>query len=68
MVRQKMQRCLACGSYSLRLACLECGGESQAAGPLKWSPEDPRSKIRRKMHNVGHPEWIESLPSLGEEE
>ena len=68
MVRQKMQRCLECDAYSLRLICLVCGGASQAAGPLKWSPEDPRSTVRRKMQKVGHPEWVESLPSIDEEE
>jgi len=35
-----------------------------AAAPLKWSPEDKRASIRRKMNDVGSDDWILKLPTL----
>ena len=38
--------------------------EAQAAAPIKWSPEDHRASIRRKMYDVSSKEWTDKLPSL----
>ena len=31
---------------------------------MKWSPEDQRANIRRKMYNVESEDWLNSLPEL----
>jgi len=31
---------------------------------MKWSPEDQRANIRRKMYNVESEEWLNDLPEL----
>lgn len=36
---------------------------AQAAGPLKFSPQDPQSERRRKYEKVTDPEWVDNLPS-----
>ncbi len=64
MARQRMQQCLTCGAFSLNTTCPECGEVAQAAAPLKWSPEDHRSALRRKMNGVEDPAWAQSLPTL----
>ncbi len=64
MAKQLMQQCLECGAFSLQRTCPACGGNAQAAAPLKWSPEDHRAGIRRKMNRVEDPAWAESLPTL----
>jgi rRNA maturation protein Nop10 len=64
MARQRMQQCQACGAFSLQTACAQCGGVAQAAAPLKWSPEDHRASLRRKMNNVEDAGWSASLPTL----
>ena len=48
MARQLIQKCKLCGAYSYNLDCKECEGTSQAAAPLKWTPEDPQAHRRRK--------------------
>jgi rRNA maturation protein Nop10 len=68
MVRQLIQKCKICGSYSYNLKCSKCGGNAQAAAPLKWTPEDTQAHRRRKLNDVGSDTWNESLPSLSEEE
>ena len=70
MARQMMQRCNDCGYYSLSTVCPTCGGTSTAAAPLKWSPEDKRAHLRRKLEGVEEDGWAETLPTLtpGEEE
>ncbi|MDP6907024.1 MAG: nucleolar RNA-binding Nop10p family protein [Candidatus Thalassarchaeaceae archaeon] len=70
MARTKLQKCTACGEYGLSETCKECGGKAQAAGPMKFSPEDSRAHLRRRLKNVESKEWVESLPSPdgGEEE
>ena len=68
MVRQKLQKCTACGAYGLTLVCKLCGGKSQAAGPMKWSPEDRQAQRRRQLHNVGNKEWLDSVPDYTSEE
>ena len=52
MARQILQQCLDCQAWTLSTKCPECGGTAQAAAPIKWSPEDHRANIRRKMYNV----------------
>jgi rRNA maturation protein Nop10 len=64
MARQILQQCLSCQAWSLATTCPACGGVAQAAAPLKWSPEDNRATIRRKMYNVESAEWTEALPTL----
>ena len=64
MARQRMQQCGACGAFSLHTTCPECGDVAQAAAPLKWSPEDHRASLRRKMNKVEDPAWACALPTL----
>jgi len=64
MAKQLLQYCSSCLNWSLNIKCTHCGGVAQAAAPLKWSPEDQRASIRRKMNDVGSDEWIMKLPTL----
>lgn len=64
MARQILQQCLTCKAWSLSTTCSSCGETAQAAAPLKWSPEDNRATIRRKMYDVDTPEWVEGLATL----
>ena len=64
MAKQRMQQCLSCGAFSLSTVCPVCGGQSQAAAPLKWSPEDHRAALRRKMNGVEDDDWPEQLATL----
>ena len=67
MARQLLQQCLECGAWTLATTCPSCGAKAQAAATLKWSPEDHRAAIRRKMYGVESPEWaaeLATLPSL----
>lgn len=64
MARQRMQQCLSCKAFSLKTTCPECGGTAQAAAPLKWSPEDHRAALRRKMNDVESKAWPSTLPTL----
>ena len=69
MARQLLQQCLECGAWTLATTCPSCGSKAQAAAPLKWSPEDHRAEIRRKMYNVTDAKWasgLATLPSLEE--
>ena len=68
MVRQKLQKCTECGTYGLATECKQCGERAQAAGPLKWSPEDRQAQRRRQLHNGGSKEWLESIPEYSSEE
>jgi len=64
-----MQQCLSCGAFSLKTTCPLCGERAQAAAPLKWSPEDHRAALRRKMNGVEENQWpsqLATLPSLEE--
>tara|TARA_B100001996_G_scaffold262143_1_gene204308 strand:+ start:192 stop:401 length:210 start_codon:yes stop_codon:yes gene_type:complete len=63
MARTRLQKCTACGSYGFSETCADCGGKAEAAGPMKFSPEDARANLRRKLKKVGTKEWIDSLPS-----
>ena len=64
MARQIIQQCLECQSWTLSTKCPKCGGIAQAAAPIKWSPEDHRASIRRKMYDVSSKEWTEKLPNI----
>lgn len=64
MAKQRMQQCLSCGAFSLSIVCPVCGGQAQAAAPLKWSPEDHRAALRRKMNGVEDDDWPEQLATL----
>ena len=64
MARQLLQQCVDCQDWTLERICPTCGGQANAAAPLKWSPEDQRANIRRKMYNVEAPEWTAALPEL----
>lgn len=64
MAKQRMQQCLSCGAFSLSTICPVCGGQAQAAAPLKWSPEDHRAALRRKMNGVEDDDWPEQLATL----
>ena len=69
MAKQRMQQCLSCGAFSLKTTCPLCGERAQAAAPLKWSPEDHRAALRRKMNGVEESDWhaqLATLPSLEE--
>ena len=64
MARQMLQQCLECSAWSLSTTCSVCGGKAQAAAPIKWSPEDHRASVRRKMYNVSSQKWTDDLPKL----
>ncbi len=64
MAKQLLQQCLDCNAWSLSTTCPSCGKNAQAAAPLKWSPEDHRAELRRRMHNVEDSSWPQSLPTL----
>tara|TARA_B100001121_G_C18406769_1_gene488133 strand:+ start:301 stop:537 length:237 start_codon:yes stop_codon:yes gene_type:complete len=64
MARQLLQHCKKCQIWTLQRECPQCNETINAAAPLKWSPEDQRANIRRKMYNVESEEWLASLPEL----
>ncbi|MCH2644777.1 MAG: hypothetical protein MKZ54_05690 [Candidatus Poseidoniaceae archaeon] len=64
MPRQLLQQCLSCGAWCLVTICPKCGGTAQAAAPLKWSPEDHRANVRRRLNNVESPDWPQTIPTL----
>ncbi|MBT5284565.1 MAG: hypothetical protein HOL29_01185 [Euryarchaeota archaeon] len=64
MARQILQQCLTCQAFGLSTTCPQCGERAQAAAPLKWSPEDHRASLRRKMNGVEDSSWSENLPTL----
>ena len=64
MARQLLQHCKSCGAWTLLRDCPQCDATANAAAPLKWSPEDQRANIRRKMYDVESPKWPETLPDL----
>ena len=64
MARQLLQQCVQCKSWTLHRDCPHCDGTANAAAPMKWSPEDQRANIRRKMYNVESEDWLNSLPEL----
>ena len=68
MARTRLQKCTTCGAYGLSEICRECGAPAQAAGPMRFSPEDNRADIRRKLKDVESEAWVEQLPSPEDEE
>ncbi|MFB6216348.1 MAG: RNA-protein complex protein Nop10 [Candidatus Aenigmatarchaeota archaeon] len=45
----KMKKCKSCGTYTLRDKCPNCGSETGAPHPPKFSPEDPYGEYRRQL-------------------
>jgi len=45
---KRLRKCAKCGRYTLGEKCPKCGGESRAAHPAKYSPEDRWAKYRRE--------------------
>ena len=68
MARTRLQKCTVCAAYGLSETCGECGGLAQAAGPMRFSPEDARADLRRKLKEVESKEWALNLPSPEAEE
>jgi len=68
MVRQSMQQCVDCLEYCLETTCPKCGSVAKAAAPMKWSPEDKRAHLRRKLDGVEEDGWVNSLPTLSSAE
>ena len=64
MARQLLQQCVQCKACTLLRDCPHCDGTANAAAPMKWSPEDQRASIRRKMYNIESEDWLNSLPEL----
>jgi rRNA maturation protein Nop10 len=50
----------------LATTCAACGGTARAAAPMKWSPEDTKADLRRRLEGVTESSWIDSLPELGD--
>ena len=68
MDRTRLQKCTTCGAYGLSEICRECGAPAQAAVPMRFSPEDNRADIRRKLKDVESEAWVEQLHSTEDEE
>lgn len=68
MARTRLQKCTTCGAYGLSETCAECGAPAQAAVPMRFSPEDSRADLRRKLKNVESEEWVDQLPSPEDEQ
>jgi len=45
----KMRKCKACGIYTLKETCPQCGKKTSLPIPPKYSPEDRFGKYRRKL-------------------
>lgn len=43
-----IQRCVACGQYTLKLQCPACGSESRTTAPPKYREDDRYGKWRRE--------------------
>lgn len=41
-----MRRCRACGRYTLKPACPECGEDTAQAHPARYSPDDKYARYR----------------------
>jgi H/ACA ribonucleoprotein complex subunit 3 len=44
-----LSRCPVCGDYTLENACSSCGGNTERAGPARYSPEDRYGSYRRAL-------------------
>jgi H/ACA ribonucleoprotein complex subunit 3 len=47
-MRSFLRRCPACGFYSTKGTCPECGGSTVSAHPIRFSPDDRYGAYRRK--------------------
>ena len=43
-----LRRCPACGTYTLKEECGDCGEKTRDPAPPKYSPEDKYAHYRRK--------------------
>ena len=68
MAQTRLQKCTTCGAYGLSEICKECGAPAQAAVPMRFSPEDARADLRRKLKNVESEDWADQLPSPEDEQ
>jgi rRNA maturation protein Nop10 len=66
IARQLLQQCQSCSAWTLATTCAACGGTARAAAPMKWSPEDTKADLRRRLEGVTESSWIDSLPELGD--
>lgn len=41
-----MRRCRACGRYTLKRQCAECGEDTAGAHPARYSPDDKYARYR----------------------
>jgi H/ACA ribonucleoprotein complex subunit 3 len=48
-MRSKIQRCTACGRYTLLGICPLCGAPTAMTRPARFSPDDPYGKYRRAL-------------------
>jgi len=48
-MRSVMQKCRACGRYSLKERCPNCGEATGNPMPPRYSPEDRYGAYRRKL-------------------
>ena len=46
MAKPLLRRCPACGRYTLRRGCPECGGDTRSAHPARYSPDDKYARYR----------------------
>ena len=46
-MRSSIRRCPACGRYSVKDRCEDCGHDTVTAHPAKYSPDDRYGKYRR---------------------
>ena len=51
-MRSILQKCLACGRYTLKASCPNCGGATGNPTPPRYSPEDRYGAYRRKLKRV----------------
>ena len=51
-MRSILQKCTACGRYSLKQVCANCGHATGNPMPPRYSPEDRYGAYRRKLKRV----------------
>lgn len=53
MAKPLVRRCPACGRYTLRRGCPECGGDTRSAHPARYSPDDKYARYRLAERYAG---------------
>jgi len=51
-MRSILQKCLACGRYSMKDVCPNCNHATGSPMPPRYSPEDRYGAYRRKLKRV----------------